>query len=202
MVRRKRSILVSDVDGSSVHVHTRLGPNCRTTSYVAAPIMPEGEVIGFVHADCYFHGRDVDELDRDILMIFAEGLGYILARTILVEQLNSLQSDLRLLTRRVSAAAAGSLSTPTSEPRLHAVRELTRSPHPSSPQRAYVLTERERDIMRLVAGGATNTQVARRLVLSEGTVKWHVKNILRKLGVPNRAAAVSHWLAAQQNSAS
>ena len=92
MVRRKRSILVSDVDGSSVHVHTRLGPNCRTTSYVAAPIMPEGEVIGFVHADCYFHGRDVDELDRDILMIFAEGLGYILARTILVEQLNSLQS--------------------------------------------------------------------------------------------------------------
>ena len=51
----------------------------------------------------------------------------------------------------------------------------------------------------IVAGGATNTQVARRLVLSEGTVKWHVKNILRKLGVPNRAAAVSYWLAAQQN---
>jgi DNA-binding NarL/FixJ family response regulator len=53
--------------------------------------------------------------------------------------------------------------------------------------------------MRLVAGGATNRQVARRLVLSEGTVKWHVKDILRKLGVPNRAAAVSYWLAAPQN---
>jgi two-component system, NarL family, nitrate/nitrite response regulator NarL len=48
------------------------------------------------------------------------------------------------------------------------------------------LTEREREIMRLVARGLSNKSVARRLELSEGTVKGHLHNIYRKTGTSNR----------------
>jgi len=56
------------------------------------------------------------------------------------------------------------------------------------------LTRRELDVLRLMSGGRTNAQIARRLVIAEGTVKSHVKHILRKLDAANRAEAVSRWL--------
>lgn len=45
-----------------------------------------------------------------------------------------------------------------------------------------------------MGAGHTNARIARRLVISEGTVKSHVKHILRKLGAANRAEAVARWL--------
>ena len=53
------------------------------------------------------------------------------------------------------------------------------------------LSAREREVLALVAGGATNRRVAERLVLSEHTVHRHVANILRKLDLPSRAAAAA-----------
>jgi len=52
------------------------------------------------------------------------------------------------------------------------------------------LTEREREILALVAQGASNRQVAERLYLTEGTVKNHMSSILSKLGVRDRTQAV------------
>ena len=49
------------------------------------------------------------------------------------------------------------------------------------------MTPRERDVLRLVAEGLTNQQIAERLVVSEHTVHRHVTNILRKLDLPSRA---------------
>ena len=51
------------------------------------------------------------------------------------------------------------------------------------------LSEREREILRLVSDGASNREIANRLVIAEGTVKNHITNILGKLGVTDRTQA-------------
>ncbi len=52
------------------------------------------------------------------------------------------------------------------------------------------LTPRQWELMRLIAGGSTNIQIARQLGLSEGTVRTHLENIYARLDVSNRTAAV------------
>ena len=61
-----------------------------------------------------------------------------------------------------------------------------------APGDAHGLTERELEVLRLVAAGETNKAVAAELVLSERTVDRHVSNILAKLRVASRAAATAY----------
>lgn len=75
------------------------------------------------------------------------------------------------------------------------LRKLAHEPaRPAPPnvpgQPAPTLTEAEAAILRLLAAGQRNAEIAARLSISVGTVKWHVHNILGKLNVTNRAAAV------------
>ncbi|WP_319055437.1 helix-turn-helix domain-containing protein, partial [Streptomyces europaeiscabiei] len=67
---------------------------------------------------------------------------------------------------------------------------------PTDPVAALGLTGREHDVLRLVAVGRTNRQIAEELFISPKTASVHVSNILAKLGVSGRgeAAAVAHRL--------
>jgi NarL family two-component system response regulator LiaR len=59
------------------------------------------------------------------------------------------------------------------------------------PQPAFDITERERDILALMVEGLPNAQIAARLIISQSTVKFHVSNVLSKLGATSRTEAVA-----------
>jgi len=62
---------------------------------------------------------------------------------------------------------------------------------PATPRR---LTARQTEILRLIAAGHSNRQIADQLHISPGTVKWHVKQILAKTGASTRAEALAKVL--------
>lgn len=66
----------------------------------------------------------------------------------------------------------------------------------SSPRRSTALSRREREVLKMVADGRSNKQIARALSITERTVKFHITSILNKLGAENRAQAVA--IAAQR----
>ena len=70
--------------------------------------------------------------------------------------------------------------------------EALRGPLPRG--RIEGITEREHDVLELVASGATNQQIAAQLHLSVKTVERHLGNIYRKLGVSNRTEAAAYAL--------
>jgi NarL family two-component system response regulator LiaR len=77
-----------------------------------------------------------------------------------------------------------------------AVQALIQPGKPEPPP-SYDLTPREREVLALLVKGLNNAEIARRLCISPSTSKAHVSNILSKMGVSNRAEAIS--LALQQN---
>lgn len=65
---------------------------------------------------------------------------------------------------------------------------LLGSSHPG--QTDFGLTERELEVLRLMANGMTNNEVAEQLVISRSTVKFHITNIIEKMGIGTRAEAI------------
>jgi DNA-binding NarL/FixJ family response regulator len=102
----------------------------------------------------------------------AGAIGYLLKDT-----------EARELSRAIKAAAAGQVQiSPQAAARL--IKEV-RTPE----QITEPLTERETDVLRLLAEGQSNKEIARALNITEQTVKTHVSHILDKLGLPSRTQA-------------
>lgn len=146
--------------------------------YVAAPIIVQGRAIGMLHADRPSPGGRVigDHLDQ--LEAFAECLSVAFESAVLEDKAAQQRAEVGNLWAGVESC----------DYRADAVtdgRPNQRHPDISS------LTAREREIMDHVATGATNNQIASYLVISEGTVKSHLKHIAKKLNTPSRAAAVA-----------
>lgn len=75
----------------------------------------------------------------------------------------------------------------------HRSLQSSQSPTLSATARADGrLTARELDVLRLAAGGSSNGDIARKLCVTEQTVKFHLSNVYRKLGVSNRTEASRH----------
>lgn len=195
MLRRRAPVIVHD----ALHDPRTFKPMLELSNvqgYVAAPIVPAGKVIGFLHADVHYHSRPVDIVDRDVLWAFAEGFGYALERTLLRDQVRQQRERIREMLR-----AADELVHEIGESELQieqADNEAAASkaaPLPPGGSRIHaLLTPREVEVMELLTTGATNKQIAERFVVTEGTVKAHVSHLYRKLRVTNRAEAVHRYM--------
>ena len=87
------------------------------------------------------------------------------------------------LRRAIKAAAAGQVQL-TPQASAYLMREVR------TPEAIEALTEREREVLRLLVQGHSNKEIGRDLQISEDTVKTHVKHIMAKLGVQSRTQAV------------
>lgn len=89
-----------------------------------------------------------------------------------------------------AAAGGGAWLDPKVTPRVLASLRGSAVARHAEEARVDELTEREHDVLRLVARGATNAEIASQLIVSEATVKTHIGSIFAKLGVRDRAAAI------------
>jgi len=101
---------------------------------------------------------------------------------------DSSAEDLIAAARAVAGGAAW-LDSKVAPGVLQAFRTNVR-PHLADGARVAELTEREHDVLRHMARGATNAEIAAALIVSEATIKTHVGAVFSKLGVRDRAAAI------------
>ncbi len=96
------------------------------------------------------------------------------------------------LVAAVRAVAAGDavLSAPVTRRLLDQIAHRLPAPVTREDGALAELTERELEVLRLMAGGLSNAEIAAALVVSEATVKSHVSNLLGKLGLRDRVQAV------------
>lgn len=95
-----------------------------------------------------------------------------------------------LLVEAVRAAVAGdTLISPSITVRL--LRHLGKAKRPASRPLVDPLTDRETEVLRLLARGRTNAEIATELFISLGTVKTHVANVQQKLGARNRVESAA-----------
>ncbi|MGH2857715.1 MAG: helix-turn-helix transcriptional regulator [Solirubrobacteraceae bacterium] len=159
-------------------------------SYVVAALTVREETIGLIHADAGASGRPLDALDAEVVGSYAQELSGVLERAVLRHTLELHRAELagavHWLGNRLSRLedAAGLVGPRSGGARAGDAIAID------------ALTPRELDVLRLLARGATNRAIAASLVVREGTVKYHVKNILRKLGATSRADAVARFVRA------
>jgi len=122
-----------------------------------------------------------DEADELLRCIEAGAAGYVLQESSLADLDAALE---RVLAGEVFCSPRVTFSM------FRRLGELAREHRRRQQVEALELTPREMEVLRLIAEGLTNRQIAARVCLSVYTVKNHVHNVLEKLGVDNREAAV------------
>jgi DNA-binding CsgD family transcriptional regulator len=196
ILAQRRPAIVGNVRPD--HAYAPILGISRSTSYVVVPVAPAGRVVGLLHADHGPEGPRVDLVDRDVLWTFAEGFGRIYERTELHERLRAqrerVQDAFEVVETTIAAADATEieLGDPAGEDLPRGDELWTDAFENRSVDE--LLTAREREVLALMVRGQNNAAIAERLVIREGTVKSHVKHILRKLGAVNRTEAISRYL--------
>jgi DNA-binding CsgD family transcriptional regulator len=200
LVRRRIPVLVTDPAGHP-RTYKPIVEVARSTSYAAAPIMPTTRVIGFFHIDRFSQELPVGPEDRDNLWVFAEHFALLYERSVLLERLEFQRTHLHDLLSTTSQSLDEISGAAVTLERHEQTPARAARPSAGASPLSSLLTAREQEVLELMTSGATNSQIARELVVSEGTVKSHVKRILRKLRVDNRAGAVARYLHLAQRAA-
>ena len=126
----------------------------------------------------------VSDTDEDLAAaVMAGAKGYLLKNATLDD-----------LLRAIEAAAAGEavLSPPIAAKMLRQMRSSYGTTSTPVAIPSGLLTSREREILRLLVGGASNREIAAALVIAESTVRGHIHHILDKLQLQNRLQAVAY----------
>jgi LuxR family transcriptional regulator, regulator of acetate metabolism len=199
LLRRRRATIVIDAQ-LQPRVDRRLMELTGWESYVAAPVVVGSRAVGIIHADLGQQTPGV--LDRDVLWEFATGLAQAYESASLRRSLRREREQMRHFLEWLNARSGELSEAPVT---LAAGRASLAPPEPLGqplPTEGRddrivfegLLTRRELDVLRLLADGQSNTAIADALVISSGTVKFHVNSILRKLHASNRAEAVFRYL--------
>jgi DNA-binding CsgD family transcriptional regulator len=186
-VARQNVAQVVSVTAAGARTPAPLARTMGWDSYAVAALTVGGDTIGLLHADATRSGRAVDALDGEVVGRYAEELAGVFERAVLRHTLDLHRAEL--------SAAVHWMSTRLGQ--LEDAAGLMRPRRGSGDARLVEsLTPRELEVLRLLARGNTNLAIAEMLVVREGTVKYHVKNILRKLGATSRADAVARFVRA------
>ena len=197
LLRRREARVVADIDHAQPNRYAFL-TTFGWRAYVAAPIVVDNVAVGFLHGDRAAPSRPaLSQLDADALEHFAAGFALVYERAVLRRRLRDQRREIRRIaswaearTGELSDGVIG-LSTDLGEDD----ERRTKAPELLIEEGlATHLTTREIDVLQLMANGKTNGEIARALFVSEGTVKFHVKNILRKMQAANRADAGARYL--------
>jgi LuxR family transcriptional regulator, regulator of acetate metabolism len=191
IMRRRRGQVVSGPVGARA-----FGEILGWEEYVATPVLLDGAVMGFLHADRRASEQTVDDRDAAALSAFAVCFGVVYERAVLRHRIRTQRQEIRQFANWAEVRAGEwediSIALGTSaEPGRAAARAVEDR---SDGALRELMTRRELEVLQLMVRGETNAAIARDLVVSEGTVKFHVKNILRKLHATNRADATSRYL--------
>jgi DNA-binding CsgD family transcriptional regulator len=195
VLRHRAPMLVAGTS-SAPHTFEKLAELFGPGAYVVAPIVIGDRVAGFLHADAFASGRELTVADRAGIQIFAAIFGLVYERAAMGQRLRDQRQSV------AAAIAAGSQSEIGPDVARLVRTQMRSAGHadhdrrgnsPSPPVHDGALTSREWEILRLLASGATNGQIASTLVVSDNTVKSHIKRILRKLPAANRAEAVYRY---------
>jgi DNA-binding NarL/FixJ family response regulator len=192
-VARRQHVEIVSVSTSRSRAAPRLSTVLGWEGYVVTALTVQGQTVGLLHADAARSGRRLDALDADVAAQYAEALAGVFERAFLRDALQLHRAELQSAVRWMSGRL-GRLAAPAD---LGSAASAAGNDLPS----VDALTPRELEVLGLLARGKTNLAIADLLVVREGTVKYHVKNILRKLGATSRADAVSRYLRATDSGA-
>ncbi|MER6972236.1 helix-turn-helix transcriptional regulator [Nocardioides sp. NPDC000445] len=181
LLTERRPALVVDTASTQVHEDIIVEAG-QSRSYVVAPVCSRGTVVAFIHCDHFPTARASDEVDRDLVWAFADGFGRLHERLVLMERFHAQRAQVGTILDAALRTLPESLGVVPRTGSLGAGNHL---------ELLSELTARESEVLQLMVAGAPNRVIAERLVIAEDTVKSHVKQILRKLGVANRAQAIA-----------
>lgn len=192
LVRYRRPFILGKKDYR--HSYRPLIDLSDPAAYAAAPIVAFGRTVAILHVD--HHADGIAPVDLTLLSRSAKLCG--LSYSILERRERLRRQRAAVCTTFSTMPAIDTSSHPEAFERVAEIdRDHATTPHPLATATRVLddLTDREREVLRLLATGASNRAIAEKLFISDGTVKSHVRQVFRKTGVSTRAEAAAHYQA-------